>query len=101
MKSVVLSRNQDVLTGMRLAGMDGLLISDRNDLMENLKKLLSDTQTGIIVLTRDTMSLAEDEIMEMKLKAREKLIIEIPDLGGAMEDRMSKYIRDSIGIKIE
>ncbi len=101
MKSVVLSTNPDILTGMRLAGIDGRQISGRAELMEHLKRFLADSQTGIIILTRDTMALAEAEIMEMKLKAREKLIIEIPDLGGVMEDRMSKYIRDSIGIKID
>ncbi len=101
MKSVVISRNPDILTGMRLAGMEGILIKDRNDLMEILKLKLSDAGTGIIVLTHDAMTLAENEIMELKLITREKLIVEIPDFGGVMEDRMSKYIRDSIGIKID
>lgn len=101
MKSIVLSQNPDILTGMRLAGIDGILVKDKTDLMTHLKALLADTRTGIIILSRDTMSLAEEEIMEMKLKAQEKLIVEIPDFGGVMEDRMSKYIRDSIGIKID
>lgn len=101
MRSVVISRNPDILTGMRLAGMEGVLIKDRSQLLETLKLRVSDAGTGIIILTHDAMELAENEIMEMKLKTREKLIIEIPDFGGVMEDRMSKYIRDSIGIKID
>lgn len=101
MKSVILSKDPDILTGMRLSGIEGCLVSNRAELMDHMKRLLSDHQTGIIILTRDTLSLAEAEIMEMKLKVREKLIVEIPDFGGVLEDRMSKYIRESIGIKIE
>lgn len=101
MKSIVISQNPDILTGMRLAGIDGIRVNGRAQLMEQLKRLLADSGTGIIILTHDTMSLAEAEIMELKLQAREKLIIEIPDLGGEMEDRMTRYIRDSIGIKID
>lgn len=101
MKSVVLSQNPDILTGMRLTGIDGILVKDKAELMAHLKTLITDTHIGIIILSRDAMSLAENEIMEMKLKAQEKLIVEIPDFGGVMEDRMSKYIRDSIGIKID
>lgn len=101
MKSIVLSQNPDILTGMRLAGIAGRLIKDRSELMEQLGILASDAETGIIILTRDTMTLAEAEIMELKLRLREKLIVEIPDFGGVMEDRMSRYIRDSIGIKID
>ncbi len=101
MRSVLISQNPDLLTGMRLSGIAGVLVSDREGFLEQLKSFLSDPKVGIIILTRDVMSLAESEVMELKLQSKEKLIVEIPDFGGVMEDRMSKYIRESIGIKID
>lgn len=101
MRSVMISKNPDLLTGMRLSGIAGCQVADRAELLDKLKEYLADTHTGIIIITRDTMTMAEAEIMELKLKTRNKLIVEIPEFGGVMEDRMSKYIRDSIGIKID
>lgn len=101
MRSVLISQNPDLLTGMRLSGIAGVLVTDREDFLERLKGFLSDPKVGIIILTRDVMSMAESEVMELKLLSKEKLIVEIPDFGGVMEDRMSKYIRESIGIKID
>ena len=101
MRSVMISQNPDMLTGMRLSGIAGALVTNRDDFLERLRAFLSDPKVGIIILTRDVMSLAENEVMEMKLESKEKLIVEIPDFGGVMEDRMSRYIRESIGIKID
>lgn len=101
MRSVLISQNSDLLTGMRLSGISGVIVTGREDFLEHLNGFLSDPKVGIIILTRDVMSLAEHEVMELKLLSKEKLIVEIPDFGGVMEDRMSKYIRESIGIKID
>ena len=101
MRSVLISQNPDLLTGMRLSGIAGILVTNREEFLERLNEFLADSKIGIIILTHDVMSLAEREVMELKLQSKEKLIVEIPDFGGVMEDRMSKYIRESIGIKID
>jgi len=101
MRSVLISQNPDLLTGMRLSGIAGILVADREEFLERLNACIADAHIGIIILTRDVMSLAEGEVMALKLQSKEKLIVEIPDFGGVMEDRMSKYIRESIGIKID
>ncbi len=101
MRSVLISQNPDMLTGMRLTGIAGCLVTNREEFLGRLREYLSDSHIGIIILTRDVMSLAEAEVMEFKLQSKEKLIVEIPDFGSVMEDRMSKHIRESIGIKID
>lgn len=101
MRSVMISQNPDLLTGMRLTGISGIQVADRNEFLDRLNACVANPSIGIIILTRDVMSLAESEVMELKLQSKEKLIVEIPDFGGVMEDRMSKYIRESIGIKID
>lgn len=101
MRSVLISQNPDLLTGMRLSGIAGTLVTNREEFLEQLNAFIADPKVGIIILTRDVMSLAENEVMELKLQSKEKLIVEIPDFGGVMEDRMSRYIRESIGIKID
>ncbi len=51
------------------------------------------------MLSKDVLKVAEEEIMELKLKSKDTLIVQIPDLGDVMEDRITNYVRESIGVK--
>lgn len=101
MKSYLICDNEDTLLGMKLAGIEGEILTDRNEILKLIDKLLVDSETGIILITGKIKSLAKDEIMERKLKSKKTLIVEIPSVGEKYEaDFITRYIRESIGIKI-
>ncbi len=56
MKMYLISDNIDTLTGMRLAGVEGTVVHERQELKEALDKVLADKTIGIVLLTE---SLAE------------------------------------------
>lgn len=102
MKSFLISDNHDTWVGMRLAGIDGIVIHERKDVIEVMKAAMIDPDIGIIILTEKIVDLAREEIMEYKIKNRKPLIIEIPDRHGTTrgQDVITNYIRESVGIRI-
>ena len=48
MKMYLISDNVDTLTGMRLAGVDGVVVHERNELREAIENAMSDKTVGII-----------------------------------------------------
>ena len=51
MKMYLISDNVDTYTGMRLAGVDGVVVHERDELKQALEKVLSDPTVGIVLLT--------------------------------------------------
>jgi V/A-type H+-transporting ATPase subunit F len=100
-KSFLIFNDQETLVGMRLAGVQGIILSDRTEVLNMIERKIKDDETGIIILTKAIMQMAEKEIMAIKLKSKFKLIVEIPGAGLSYEDDyITRHIRESIGIKI-
>ena len=51
MKTFLISDNIDTYTGLRLAGIEGVVIHSREHLKEELDKVLADKEIGIVLLT--------------------------------------------------
>lgn len=102
MKSFLISDNHDTLVGMRLAGIDGVVIHEREEVLDVMKAAMIDPDIGIIILTEKIVDLAHEEIMNYKIKCKKPLIIEIPDRHGTTRgsDVITSYVRESVGIRI-
>ena len=51
MRMYLISDNTDTLTGMRLAGVDGVIANEKGTLEKALNEVLKDKNIGIILLT--------------------------------------------------
>ena len=51
MKMYLISDNVDTYTGMRLAGVDGVVVHERDELKKALEDVLTDKTVGIVLLT--------------------------------------------------
>ena len=102
MKSFFISDNHDTWVGLRLAGIEGVLLHKEEEVLKALKQAISDPQIGIIILTEKIVDLVPEAIMTLKMKNKKPLIIEIPDRHGTTRgaDVITNYIRDSVGIRI-
>ena len=54
MRMYLISDNTDTLTGMRLAGVDGVIANEKETLEKALNEVLKDKNIGIILLTRSS-----------------------------------------------
>jgi len=102
MKMYLISDNVDTYTGMRLAGVEGAVVHEKQELKEQIEKVLSDKEIGILLLTEKFGRDFPDVIDEVKLNHRLPLVVEVPDRHGTgrAPDFITSYVNDAIGIKL-
>lgn len=102
MKFYLISDNTDTLMGMRLAGIDGVLVHEKNDVIEKLEAAMKDKDVAIILMTEKLINLCSERVYELKLNCPKPLIVEISDRHGTSDvtSTISGYVNEAIGIKI-
>ena len=102
MKMYLISDNVDTLTGMRLAGVEGCVVHERQELKEALQRTLEDPQVGIILLTEKFGREFPEMIDDVRLNRKLPLLIEIPDRHGTgrRADFITSYLNEAIGLKL-
>ncbi len=101
MKSLLISGNKDIIVGLRLSGISGVLAETTEEINESFDKAVSDSDMGIIILTEDIFDIIKDKVLEIKKSKSTPLMVTIPDRGGLRDKNfIMKHIKESIGIKI-
>ena len=102
MRFFLLSDNVDTQVGLRLVGIDGVVIHEREPLIDHLEQLMQDPEICIILITTKLVELCPDIISELKLKQSSKLIVEVPDRrdSSRVGQSIDKYVSEAIGVKL-
>ena len=102
MKMYLISDNVDTYTGMRLAGVDGVVVHERDELKKALEDVLADKTVGIVLLTEKFGQEFPDIIDTFRLERKMPLLVEIPDRHGTgrQKDFITSYITEAIGLKL-
>ena len=102
MKMYLISDNIDTYTGMRLAGVEGVVVHERQELKDALDKVLADKEIGIVLLTEKFGREFPDVINQLKLENRTPLFVEIPDSHGTgrKPNFITDYVNEAIGLKL-
>ena len=82
MKMYLISDNIDTMTGMRLAGIEGVVVHEKEELKAALQNALADKEIGILLLTEKFGREFPEIIDNVRLERRLPLLIEIPDRHG-------------------
>ena len=102
MKCFLLSDNVDTQIGMRLAGIEGVIVYKPDEIIEALNTAVKDPDIAVIFVTKKLMDTCRAEISEMKLTINKPLIVEIPDRHGdaRISETLASYVGEAIGLKI-
>ncbi len=102
MRMYLISDNVDTYTGMRLAGVDGVVIHSKKHLKEQLDKAIADKTIGVILITEKFSREFPEIIDDVKLNRRLPLIVEIPDRHGTgrKPNFITDYVNEAIGLKL-
>ncbi|HAJ70255.1 MAG: V-type ATP synthase subunit F [Alkalibacterium gilvum] len=102
MEMVCISDNINTTTGMRLAGVEGLVVHEKAEVKAALEKAVANKENGIILLTEKLAKDFPEIISNIRLKNQETLLVEIPDRHGTgrRSDFITSYINEAIGVKI-
>lgn len=102
MQMYLISDNIDTLTGMRLAGVEGSVVHDKQELKNILDTVMNNKEIGIVLLTEKFGRDYPEIINDIKLTYKLPLVIEIPDRHGTgrKPDFITSYVNEAIGLKL-
>ncbi len=99
MKIFLISDNTDTKTGLRLAGISGVVVHEKEEIEEALDTALKDNSIGIVVITEKNAALVRDKIEYIKDNYTVPLLVVVPDRHGMSEESsISRYVKNAIGI---
>jgi V/A-type H+-transporting ATPase subunit F len=103
MEIFVISDNIDTNIGLRLGGVGGVVVHERNEILSAISEAKEKENLGILVITRKLAQKVPEVIDKLKLSEGLPLVVEIPDRHLREDeeiDHITKYVRESIGIKV-
>jgi len=98
----LISDNADTLTGMRLAGIEGVIVHEKQEASDALDAAFADANTAIVLMTGKAIEFCREKVYDLKLNVPKPLIVEIPDRHGSanISETIRKYVGEAIGIKL-
>mgnify|MGYP000964646460 FL=1 len=102
MRFYVISDNSDTQVGLRLAGIEGVVVRTKEEVQKALLAAMEQKDIAVVLMTETLISLCPDLVYQLKLNQRRPLIVEIPDRhgNGCTKDSITRYVREAIGVKI-
>lgn len=102
MKFFLISDNIDTQMGMRLAGIDGVVVHERREVLMELEKAMHDEDIAIVLITTKLIETCPEVISELKLRQLKPLIVEVPDRHGTSKigETLDRYVSEAIGVKL-
>ncbi len=102
MRMYLISDNIDTYTGMRLSGVEGVVVHEREELEEALSFVTGQPDIGIVLLTEKLGRDFPELVNDLKLRRRTPLFVEIPDRHGSGRSKnfITDYVSQAIGLKL-
>jgi len=102
MRFYLISDNVDTQKGMRLAGIEGVVVHGYDEVINALDLCHSDGTIGIVLITEKLAALIPARLDEMRRLGHRLLVVVVPDRHGTQRetDSITKFVRDAIGVKI-
>ena len=103
MKYFVITDSTDTQVGLRLAGIEGVVVREESQVRSAVEAAAAaDPEIAVLLITEKLAALCGDLIIPMKQSAQRPLVVEIPDRhsAGRSPDSITRYIREAIGVKI-
>ena len=102
MRFFLIADDQETLHGLRLSGIEGVCVTERQHVLDALQGCMADPAVAIVLITGRLKALCTKEIHALMLERRLPLIVEIPGAGDppGARDGMMAYIHEAIGLKL-
>jgi V/A-type H+-transporting ATPase subunit F len=102
-KAYLISDNHDTLVGMKLAGIEGVVVHGYDEAEQAMECALGRHDVAILAVTEKIAELLPETIQRLREHGELPIVVEIPDRHGTKRspDFLTKYVRDAIGVKME
>lgn len=94
--------DHDTVLGFSLAGIEGRIVKDSREAYSALNEVVEAGEVGILLITERLAHELRKDIDQIMMTRRYPLVVEIPDVEGPFEEKVtiSDLVKTAIGIKI-
>lgn len=102
MKYFLISDNIDTQAGLRMVGVEGVVVHTPEEVKQALEDAMADPEIGLVLVTSKLFEDNSKLIFDYKLNRRQPLIVEMPDRHGGddVAAGIRRYISEVVGIKL-
>lgn len=102
MQFYLISDNIDTQMGLRLAGIEGVVVHEVDEVKKALDDAMQNPEIAIILMTEKLIKLVDEYVSNIKLTTKSPLVLGIPDRHAESDitTAFSRYVKEAIGIKI-
>jgi V/A-type H+-transporting ATPase subunit F len=91
----------DMVTGFRLVGIRGVVVSTVDEARHTLSKTVEDIDVALVIISEDFSTKIRNTVDELRLNRIAPLIIELPGrLGPSGAIDLNTILRKAIGVKV-
>ena len=103
MKFFLISDNIDTQIGLRLVGVKGVVVHEREEILEALKSVEKMKDIGILLMTEKIAEVVPDVVYKFRTSKSLPILTIIPDRHGTRrpKDFITHYVKEAIGVKVE
>ena len=101
MKYFVITDSTDTQVGLRLAGIEGVVVREEPLVRAAIQTAAADPDIAVLLVT-EKIAETYTATLDSARAAGGPLLITVPSTGGgaAGKDRLTRYIREAIGVKL-
>ncbi|WP_456398926.1 V-type ATP synthase subunit F [Mesoaciditoga sp.] len=103
MRFFLISDNIDTQIGLRLVGVKGVVVHEREEILDAVKKAKKMKDVGVILMTEKIADEIPEVVYELRTSKSLPLLTIIPDRHGTKrpKDFITRYVKEAIGVKLE
>lgn len=102
MKLYLITDSIDTYEGLRMTGVEGIVVHEDEEIAPAISKATSDPDIGILLITERLAAKCQAQLSPYKMSAVTPLVVEIPDRHstGRAGDSITRYIKEAIGVDL-
>lgn len=101
MKMFLICDDPDTAAGLRLAGIEGIIVKEEQSAAEALNTVLKDENVSVVLMNQTLCSACENTIRAFRRVHPTPVITEIPDRNSKRSgSTLAEYIRETTGVII-
>ncbi len=102
MRFYLICDDPDTLTGFRLAGVEGTIVSGAAEVSRALDEVLAQEDIAVLLITETAAALCMERVDALRIDVVRPLIAVIPgpEGGGTARESITRLITETIGVKL-
>ena len=102
MKLFLITDSADAYEGLRMTGIDGVVVADEAEATAAIAAAAEDSTVAVLLVTKGLAQKVQGQLLPFQLRPAPPLVLEIPDphSDGGKGGSMTRYVKETLGLEL-